>query len=218
MNISSLTALYAYDVTNVTQPQVEFRQETPMSSSVYRWEGYRGIRCKLDDPSMHFINNRSAFGELQALADIFELDPLDLDGEMSPFALPYQTIGRIEMRQGRLVTFPNTMEHRIQPIELIDPTRSGHYRYISLCLVDPNYRICSTRNIPAQQPSWWIEAVQPILMQKGLPRELADQIISHCNDWPVNNRVAERLKERMAKELELCNLARRCEMAPYNFS
>lgn len=54
------------------------------------------------------------------------------------YPLPDQEIGSIAMPQGRLITFPNGLEYRNEPIELIDPTLPGHRRCIMLHLVDPN--------------------------------------------------------------------------------
>lgn len=59
--------------------------------------------------------------------------------------------------QGRLLAFPNTLQHKVEPFELVDKTRPGHRRFLVLWLVDPHYRICSTRNVPPQQESWWAE-------------------------------------------------------------
>lgn len=62
--------------------------------------------------------------------------------------------------QGRLLTFPNTLQHRVEPFELADKSRPGHRRFLALWLVDPHYRICSTRNVPPQQEAWWAESGQ----------------------------------------------------------
>lgn len=43
-----------------------------------------------------------------------------------------------EESQGRLVTFPNLPESRRDLVELLDPTKSGHFRRMALMLIDPN--------------------------------------------------------------------------------
>ncbi|KAL6803322.1 hypothetical protein GGI42DRAFT_324279 [Trichoderma sp. SZMC 28013] len=40
------------------------------------------------------------------------------------------------------------MKYRRELFELLDSTVPGHHRYVTLLLVDPNSRICSTRNAP----------------------------------------------------------------------
>lgn len=68
---------------------------------------------------------------------------------------PFQNLGSVTTPQGRLLAFPNTLQHKVEPFELVDKTKPGHRRFLVLWLVDPHYRICSTRNVPPQQESWW---------------------------------------------------------------
>ncbi|KAH8898840.1 hypothetical protein GQ53DRAFT_791060 [Thozetella sp. PMI_491] len=70
-----------------------------------------------------------------------------------------QNYGSVETRQGRMLVFPNTFQHRVSSFKLQDPTRPGHRRFIALWLVDPHERIVSTANVPPQQLDWWVEAV-----------------------------------------------------------
>lgn len=49
------------------------------------------------------------------------------------------------------MAIPNTMEYRREPFRLKDPTKPGHHRWVTHMLVYPNYRICSTRNVPPQR-------------------------------------------------------------------
>lgn len=84
------------------------------------------------------------------LAEIFGIASKNLRDEA-----PFQNIGSVTTPQGRLLAFPNTLQHKVEPFELVDKTRPGHRRFLVLWLVDPHYRICSTRNVPPQQESWW---------------------------------------------------------------
>lgn len=70
-----------------------------------------------------------------------------------------QHLGSVSTPQGRLLAFPNTLQHKVEPFELVDKTRPGHRRFLALWLVDPHYRICSTRNVPPQQQDWWAGGV-----------------------------------------------------------
>ena len=90
-------------------------------------------------------------GELEAIADVFGFDANQMCRCTADFPLPVQEIGGVALPQGRLIAFPNTMEHRREPFRLEDPTKPGHHRWVTLMLVDPNYRICSTRNVPPQK-------------------------------------------------------------------
>lgn len=64
---------------------------------------------------------------------------------------PTQEIGSVTTPQGRLLAWPNALQHRIEPFELVDKSRSGYRNCVVLYLVDPHYRICSTRTVPPQQ-------------------------------------------------------------------
>lgn len=67
-------------------------------------------------------------------------------------APPVQEIGYISEAQGRPITWPNTLQYRVEPFTLVDVTIPGLRRFIVLSLVDPHYRLCSTRNVP---PQWY---------------------------------------------------------------
>ncbi|KAJ6184217.1 hypothetical protein N7519_005518 [Penicillium mononematosum] len=56
---------------------------------------------------------------------------------------------------GRLLTFPNTLQHRVSPFSLADNTKPGHRKILALFLVDPNLRIISSANVPPQDELWW---------------------------------------------------------------
>ncbi|KAI1423131.1 hypothetical protein F5Y12DRAFT_716640 [Xylaria sp. FL1777] len=70
-----------------------------------------------------------------------------------------QNFGNVETPQGRLLAFPNVLQHSVSSFRLIDPTKPGHRRFIALWLVDPYIRIISTANVPPQQQDWWVESV-----------------------------------------------------------
>lgn len=65
-----------------------------------------------------------------------------------------QVIGDVVCRDGRLLTFPNTLQHRVYPFELENKTKPGHRKILALFLVDPNIRIISTAHVPSQRRDW----------------------------------------------------------------
>ena len=95
-----------------------------------------------------------------------------------------QDLGKVVTREGRLLTFPNVMQHRVYPFRLADPTRPGHRKILALFLVDPHLRIISTANVPPQQKAWWRELVEDKGALKRVPREIADSILDKT-DFPV---------------------------------
>jgi hypothetical protein len=84
---------------------------------------------------------------------------------------------------GRFLAWPNTLRYKTQLFELKDKSYPGHQRCVIIYLVDPHYRICSTRNVPAQRHDWWSEAVTAeIGIAANLLQELVDLVASEAND------------------------------------
>lgn len=112
-----------------------------------------------------------------------------------------QDVGSIEAREGRLVTFPNVLQHRVRPFKLADPTKPGHRKILALFLVDPNIKIISTANIPCQRRDWWGEVVSsdPSCLAR-LPIELRDKVIQDVEDFPINLEQAKKLREELMEE------------------
>ncbi|KAJ4303127.1 hypothetical protein N0V90_002019 [Kalmusia sp. IMI 367209] len=121
------TAIYYYDVHNVTESRIRFSQENEVDSI------YHGFRYEQGDHEPIAIT----FGA----EDMWD-------------AAAVQEIGSIATRHGRIISFPNTLRHKVEPFSLADKTRPGHRRYLVLWLVDPEQRIASTADVPPQQLSW----------------------------------------------------------------
>lgn len=112
-----------------------------------------------------------------------------------------QCIGSIDTREGRLLTFPNALQHQVQPFALADRMQPGHRKIVALFLVDPGIRIVSTANVPCQQGKWWAEK---ITMEKGplgdLPAELKDKVIDQVEEFPVLLSEAKKLRLELMAE------------------
>lgn len=177
-------AFVAFDFDNISPCSLDFRQETSRPGEEY-------------DSYWRNFHNDTTHNPSMARNPMLHI----------------QHLGGIELRPGRLITFPNVMESRLSSFHLLDPTRKGHLRYICLHLVDPNYRICSTRNGPPQQHEWWAaEVVQILLELTALPVELCHLITGYCEDWPISHEQALRDKANLLEELELANCARYATM------
>ena len=134
------TALYYLDSENITDSHLEFRCFT---EDPYRTQSTRRLRqagLDWDYSWMEGIYNT-------------RLGPGRREGTN------LQNYGSVLTPQGRLLAFPNTLQHRVSGFRLADPTKPGHRRCINLWLVDPMTRIISTANVPPQQRSWWDESV-----------------------------------------------------------
>ncbi|KAF8656144.1 hypothetical protein AX16_002746 [Volvariella volvacea WC 439] len=123
------TALYYYDNDNITPSRLAFRQQLDAEALVM----------------MEYIQD--------------DHDWLPVVYGMENEEPGVQPIGSVEAREGRLVTFPNVLQHQVQPFKLADATRPGHRKILALFLVDPNVKIVSTANVPCQRKDWWRKKV-----------------------------------------------------------
>ncbi|KAK2757529.1 hypothetical protein FQN54_004498 [Arachnomyces sp. PD_36] len=113
---------------------------------------------------------------------------------------PIQNVGDIECREGRVITFPNVLQHRVQPFELQDATRPGHRKILALFLVDPNIRIISTANVPPQQRDWWGEEVKSTSVINSLPVELQEEVVRAVDDFPIGMEEAKEIRLELMDE------------------
>lgn len=113
-----------------------------------------------------------------------------------------QYLGDVKTPDGRLIAYPNVMQHRTNSYDLLDATRPGHRRLLKMHLVDPHYRICSTRNVPPQRQDWWYDAgMGRIDWQKyEIPPEIEAEIETHVGELPITMDDAERLREQFREE------------------
>ena len=196
-------AILPYDIENLIDCRIEFRQAEAINSQHYEWDEERRSFGGLRN---HYYPSPKATGKLPRLEeDAFE-DILGMkEGDLSSVIQDewgYKRIGSVATPQGRLITFPNVLEHRLEPLKLKDPTKPAHYRVIKLFLVDPNYQICSTRNVPPQQFDWWAREVIFDLVIRGklVSREIANLIMDFVEDWLMKLPEARRHRVTQLKE------------------
>jgi hypothetical protein len=166
--------MFAFDVHNVTQSHVSFRQETDVGENLFHYGPYLHQDGKNWNLYKEPARQRYKMGEVEAISHIFGFNPHQMCRDHFDFALPIQEVGKVAFPQGRLVVFPNTMEYRRTSLQLEDATKPGHHRWVTLMLVDPNYRICSTRNVPPQQASWELKEGEGVGKEGVLRKEEAE--------------------------------------------
>jgi hypothetical protein len=110
-----------------------------------------------------------------------------------------QEIDDVLCKEGRLLTFPNTLQHRVYPFRLADATKPGHRKILALFLVDPNIRIISTANIPPQRMDWFCGEIARLKALGPLPGELQLDIVEML-EFPMGLDEAKVIREELMKE------------------
>ncbi|KAI9689597.1 MAG: hypothetical protein M1822_010249 [Bathelium mastoideum] len=165
------TAIYYYDVENVTPSRLQFRQNASLD------EG--GLEYEQDD---HW-----------PLSTVF-----GTNGMRDEPAI--QVISSVATTANRFLVFPNTRQHKVEAFELADSTKPGHRRFLVLWLVDPHYRICSTANVPPQQPEWIEDAARRTGFGEKLPPEVMNMVMSHATEDLISLDEAKKLRLELMQE------------------
>ncbi|KAG7091943.1 hypothetical protein E1B28_008334 [Marasmius oreades] len=114
-----------------------------------------------------------------------------------------QEMGDVLTREGRILAFPNVLQHRVRPFKLIDPTKPGHRKILAMFLVDPYIRVLSTANVPPQQRDWWAEAISQDFTRLGkLPAELMETVMDRVDnrEWPISIEEAKEVRKDLMQE------------------
>lgn len=116
-----------------------------------------------------------------------------------------QEVGSVLCKEGRLITFPNILQHQVQPFRLADPTKPGHRKILALFLVDPRIKIISTANVPPQQRDWQSEkSERPFsgtdVTSAGLGGELKEGIFDTMKEYPIGLEEAKENRLKLMKE------------------
>lgn len=158
------------------------------------------------------------------LASVLDLPSAKHLGAQSGGGLAFQDIGSVSLTEGRLVAVPNVLQRRMEPFELEDVARGpGHKRFLTLYLVDPHYRVCSTRNVPPQRHDWWWDAaggdqVVASWAARGVPQEVADKIGSQIGEWPMGMDEAKKIRDHRRMDEMLGNAAVQMGVQKYQFN
>ena len=113
-----------------------------------------------------------------------------------------QFVGSVETREGRLLTFPNILQHQLQPFSLVDRTKPGHRKILALFLVDPHTPILSTANVPCQQMDWWRDHIAQLgTGLDRLPVELQNAVFDEIRyEFPYGPDEAKYLRLELMHE------------------
>lgn len=141
------------------------------------------FRQAVDEENMMYMPAQSAYRSLEKY----------FGAEMD--AIAAQDLGSVVTREGRLLAFPNVLQHKVGSFELKDPEKSGHRKILAMFLVDPHRRILSTANVPPQQKDWWAGHVRETPVFQRLPPELFGEIIKSVDTCPIGLDEAKEIRK-----------------------
>lgn len=148
-----------------------------------------GFRQSVDTEELTMLPEQSEYESLEAFYGVQQ------DGSA------IQELGQVLTKEGRLLTFPNILQHRVSKFQLADPTRPGHRKILAMFLVDPHIRIISTANVPPQSRQWWAEEVRKAEGRLGsLPEELFLSTVDQVEDFPISWDDAVAIREKLMEE------------------
>ncbi|KAH7040622.1 uncharacterized protein B0I36DRAFT_357895 [Microdochium trichocladiopsis] len=111
-----------------------------------------------------------------------------------------QNLGKVLTREGRMLAFPNVLQHQVQPFSLVDKTKHGHRKILAMFLVDPHLRVLSTSVVPPQRRDWWAEEVRKVPRFGKLPQEIFEMNIEQVEDFPIKWEDALKYREDLMAE------------------
>ncbi|KAJ2702864.1 hypothetical protein H4218_000576 [Coemansia sp. IMI 209128] len=170
------TGIYYYDVENIAESNLKFRESVDPDDVGYEQNDRRGVNL--------------AYG-------IYENDRSD----EVPLA---QEIGHIEIKNGRCLVFPNIYQHQVSSFKLADPTKPGHRKILAFFFIDPSTRVPSTEIVPPQQQSWWVEGALSTTPLGNLPLLVKEGILDQV-DFPISLDEAKRIRLELMAERSVSN-------------
>ncbi|KAL0573729.1 hypothetical protein V5O48_008225 [Marasmius crinis-equi] len=171
---SCASAIYYYDQSNVTDSRLAFRQLTHHDDFTFK------------------AHDQNDYGGVKEIYGVQNEGPC------------VQELSSVLTREGRLLAFPNVLQHRVSPFRLVDPTKPGHRKILALFLVDPYTRTLSAANITPQQHDWWAEVTCEGVDTKlrKLPLEVFGHVVDvmEDGDWPLSLEELKRLREDLMSQ------------------
>ncbi|KAL6230711.1 hypothetical protein BDW75DRAFT_248446 [Aspergillus navahoensis] len=141
-------AIYAIDSENMSEPQISFRQRCTKGGPTWVYDRIGAIDSDAEESDLPIdMFMKRALWDVKYIGKLFGFENIQ-------YAPAWQQLGEVKMPPGRLISFPNAFQYQMSPLQLQDKTKGGHCRFLTLSLVDPTYRLCSTRNVPPQQAGW----------------------------------------------------------------
>ena len=208
------SSVYFFDMENVTtdSASLSFRVQASLTSTCYASPGSEDRERLISIFAIDGLVPVDYYPPDDLIP--YDDDPI-IDYPTTDDRIPhFQELGSVSASEGKLVAFSNILQYRVGPVELRDPSKPGHIRFMTLCLADPNYRLVSTKRVVPQQFDWWMRETFPLdyLVRRGLPYELVCRIAEEARGQIIAPHEARELRncisrqrERMMAELNSIN-------------
>ncbi len=152
---SVATAIYYVESENITPSRLDFR-------------------AAVNENGFEFEQN--CFDEAEAYYGIVNGEPFD--DERCPEEGRHQSLGGCSTPARRTLAWPNTLQHRVAPFELSDPSAPGHRSILVFFLVDPFACVRSTATVPPQQREWLAMELRRMPRFAALPPDVLHLVLS----------------------------------------
>lgn len=165
------TAIYVYSTLNTTPAQISFRKRVHVEEALL-------AKDYIQEPpwAPEIYGARHDDPAIQHMADV-------------------------NLREGRVVTYPNIFQTRLLPFELLDKSQSGHVKLLIVHLIDPQRRMLSTSMVPSQRLDWWAEEVRRKNARLWrLPNEIWNRILENVENFPVGIEEGEVMRQEFMAE------------------
>lgn len=139
-----------------------------------------------------------------------EFPPIDFLGDEEGMFRTYglsetghcnQSIGKVTLRTGLTIAFPNVYQQRMYHVRLREGCDKGRLTLVEFYLVDPDIPpVLSTADVAPQQSSWIYRSLEASI-DRRLPHELLERIIS-MTESVLTDEEADEYHQKMLKEME----------------
>ncbi|KAJ8613274.1 hypothetical protein CTAYLR_010635 [Chrysophaeum taylorii] len=110
-----------------------------------------------------------------------------------------QSRGECRTLEGRVLCWPNVLQHRLAPFSRLDAAKPGVRTILVFFLVDPTLRVRSTATVPPQQRAWIERDLDALLAIKLPPRGLRAAVASYLALGIDYNQASDRRNRLMAE-------------------
>jgi hypothetical protein len=145
-------------------------------------DSHLAFRQCLDNEELCMIPEQNEYSSLEAYLGV-----ANEEGAL-------QGLGQVLTREGRLLVFPNSLQHQVQPFALQDASRPGHRKILAMFLVDPHRPVLSSATVPPQRRDWWADEVRAGGGLAVLPAEIFDLTVDLIDDFPMSQEQAEAIR------------------------